>query len=107
MRDLNKLSGLYKEQQLKLERKIGVSHRILFDELDWVILAKVMDNPRIQIMKLVEMLKITHKNLKPHIDRLVGFNFITVRKNQQKKSLFLTPKGHFCYLAFGEKELNE
>jgi len=79
---------------MKNKRLRGVGHRgrILIDEFDLKIILIGNSYP---IMKLTKRLKLTHKNLLPHLKRLVSQNLITLEKVEKTNSkyLIITDKG--------------
>lgn len=53
----------------------GERAKILFDSIDLEIL-KILTREELSVLELGEKLELNHKNLKPHLDKLLSLNFI-------------------------------
>lgn len=86
--------------------KIGNRSKILLSFIDLKILNIL--NPlnsnhirNINVMNLSKKLKIKHKNLKPHLDKLEHYGFIKRNPDFRKEKIFLiTYKGYRISEAF-------
>lgn len=68
--------------------------KILFDSIDQDILILCKWHKGFQVLKIVDILQISHKNLKPHLDRLVNNNLMYIKKNKIEKIYITSKKGN-------------
>lgn len=71
------------------KRKVGERAEILFDSIDLKILEELSNTyiagNGLQVFELVNRLKLEHKNLKPHIDKLLALDLIGIIRSTDSK----------------------
>jgi DNA-binding MarR family transcriptional regulator len=79
-----------------VKRKVGERARILFDDIDLKILnllnKNLENNPNVfySVLELADKLYLKHKNLKPHIDKLLMLELVSIRKDSDGKTRILS-----------------
>lgn len=79
-----------------VKRKVGERARILFDDIDLKILRLLNNNSEhgynvfYGIMELADKLFLKHKNLKPHIDKMIKLKLVSIVKDLDGKTIVLS-----------------
>lgn len=79
-----------------VKRNVGERARILFDDIDLKILRLLNHNsehmPSLfsSVMELADTLSLKHKNLKPHIDKLLRLKLVSIFKDLDGKTLVIS-----------------
>jgi DNA-binding MarR family transcriptional regulator len=79
-----------------VKRNVGERARILFDDIDLKILRLLNNNSEhgynvfYSVMDLADKLFLKHKNLKPHLDKLLMLELVSVSKGLDGKTIVLS-----------------
>lgn len=92
-----------------IKRNTGERAETYFDSIDLQILEKlnypknINNSPEgLSVLELAETLKIKHKNLKPHIDKLLRLNLIFAYKDDKNKLRLMTGSANVEYTFGGD-----
>lgn len=94
-------------------RKVGERARVLFDFIDLMIIKTINSSKEgLSVLELVDKLGLRHKNLKPHMDKLITLKLIKTYKDREGKAILSTASKDLVLLkiaydmnsAYGEKK---
>jgi len=74
-----------------VKRKVGERAEILVDTLDLEILSEIRKE-ELGVLELANKLNIQHKNLKPHLVKLINVGLILISKTKNRKILLILPE---------------
>ena len=74
------------------KRNVGERGRVLFDSIDLQILELLNGEKYFGVLELTKSLRIKHKNLKPHLEKLMKANLVwAMRPDEAGKFLLFAP----------------